>query len=168
MKRPAMQRRLADLLGAPAVSDRAIDVLLGRPGTIRVNRFPLMELGLCRCRCEALVRRMGFPVPRKSACQFCPYGSRGDWQLFAETNPPHFDRTALLEENKPPTKAGHKLSIMDYRTHRDADGAIVRVQAPTVREFIAKPYKPRPKPCRVCDAAQRAAKVAGCNYLEAA
>jgi hypothetical protein len=40
----------------------------------RVNRFPLIERGLCRCRCEALARASGYPVPRKSACQFCLSG----------------------------------------------------------------------------------------------
>lgn len=40
----------------------------------RVNRFPLIERGLCRCRCEALARSSGYPVPRKSACQMCLTG----------------------------------------------------------------------------------------------
>ena len=40
----------------------------------RVNRFPLMERGLCRCRCEALARASGYPVPRKSACMACLAG----------------------------------------------------------------------------------------------
>lgn len=40
----------------------------------RVNRFPLIERGLCRCRCEALARASGYPVPRKSACQYCLAG----------------------------------------------------------------------------------------------
>jgi len=50
---------------------------------IRINRFPLIEWKLCRCRCEALIRLAGYPVPRKSACVFCPYASKGDWQTFA-------------------------------------------------------------------------------------
>lgn len=37
----------------------------------RRNRFPLMEHGLCRCRCLELARASGYPVPRKSACTFC-------------------------------------------------------------------------------------------------
>lgn len=40
----------------------------------RVNRFPLIERGLCRCRCEALARESGHPVPRKSACMMCLAG----------------------------------------------------------------------------------------------
>lgn len=78
----------------------------------RHNRFPLMERDICRCRAEALVRRLGYPVPRKSACVFCPYASRGDWQTFARSLPEQFERTVALEANKPVTAQGKKLSIM--------------------------------------------------------
>lgn len=46
-----------------------------KPGAARRhNRFPLIEWGLCRCRCVELVRVAGFPVPRKSACLACLAG----------------------------------------------------------------------------------------------
>src|ERR671910_914368 len=34
--------------------------------------YPLLELGLSRFHCEALVFRAGLPVPPRSACYFCP------------------------------------------------------------------------------------------------
>lgn len=40
----------------------------------RVNRFPLVERGLCRCRCLKLATASGYPVPRKSACVYCLTG----------------------------------------------------------------------------------------------
>ncbi len=62
-----------------------------KPGRARRhNVFPLIEMRFCRCRCEILVRSMGFPVPRKSACVYCPYGSRGDWQKLAKDLPRQF------------------------------------------------------------------------------
>jgi len=82
---------------------------------IRINRFPLIEEGLCRCRCEELSRAHGYPVPRKSACTFCPYGSRADWKTFAKQLPEDFVRVAALEAAKPATSSGKKLSIMGYR-----------------------------------------------------
>ena len=123
----------------------------------RINRFPLIEWDLCRCRCEALVRESGHPVPRKSACTFCPYGSRGDWQRFAVELPEQFARVVELEANKPPTIENNlKLSIMDYR-----DG-----KASMLPEYIAKPYTRKIIRCVVCGAAQRATKAAGCGYLD--
>ena len=81
----------------------------------RINRFPLMERGLCRCRCEALARKSGYPVPRKSACMKCPYGSRGDWKVLAAERPRVFAKIVELEHRKGPTvKNGIKLSIMDF------------------------------------------------------
>ena len=62
----------------------------------RINRFPLMESGLCRCRCEALARASGYPVPRKSACQGCVYNTKGDWQRLAAERPHVFAKFVQL------------------------------------------------------------------------
>lgn len=117
----------------------------------RVNRFPLIEHGLCRCRCAELVRRHGLPVPRKSACVFCPYGSLRDWQTFARELPEAFARVVDLEARKPPTSAGHKLSIMGYKTARNA-GEVVGVRAPPLPEYIKGRPQARRRPCTVCGA----------------
>jgi 3'-phosphoadenosine 5'-phosphosulfate sulfotransferase (PAPS reductase)/FAD synthetase len=125
----------------------------------RINRFPLMTWGLCRCRCETIARASGYPVPRKSACVFCPYGTKGDWQRFAVDLPAEFDRVAELEIRKPLTSNGRKLSIMAYdSTHQ---------RGTPIREFVAKPYTRQAKPCGVCGAAARATKATGCDYLPA-
>jgi 8-oxo-dGTP pyrophosphatase MutT (NUDIX family) len=139
-----------------------------KPGQARrTNRFPLMEQGICRCRAEALARRLGYPIPRKSACTFCGYGTRGDWQTFARELPEHFARTVALEANKPPTiKNKKKLSIMGYRTLKDAAGNVKGYVAPPLPEYIAKPYKPQKTPCEVCGAEQRATKATACDWLE--
>jgi hypothetical protein len=124
----------------------------------RMNRFPLMERGLCRCRCEVLARASGYPVPRKSACMGCCYGSRGDWKVLAETEPDVFQQYVDLEDRKGPTvKNGLKLSIMDFNS-KTKTGTMLP-------QYVAKPYKPKVIPCPVCGAANRATKAAGCGYL---
>ncbi len=139
----------------------------GKPSTQRKNRFPLQERGLCRCRCEALVRAAGYPVPRKSACVFCPYGSKNDWKTFARELPEQFAKVVALEANKPPTKKnGIKLSIMGFSSRKRADGTQVRKATP-LPEFVVAPSRPsKPKPCGVCGAAERATKATACGYLE--
>jgi hypothetical protein len=124
-----------------------------------------MEEGLCRCRCEADIRAAGFPVPRKSACVFCPYGTRGDWQTFARELPEQFQATVDLESAKPPTKAGIKLPIMGYRVVKDAQGQVVRRVLPTLPTYISKTYKPKAITCKVCGG-PRATKATGCDYLD--
>jgi hypothetical protein len=127
----------------------------------RHNRFPLIERRMCRCRAEALVRALGYPVPRKSACTFCPYATRGDWQTFARELPRHFERTVLLEANKPATAQGKKLSIMGFRTLPDGT-----YRAPPLPMYVAQTYRPRRMPCLVCGAAVRASKATACGYLD--
>jgi hypothetical protein len=137
----------------------------GKPNGLRKNRFPLMEWGLCRCRCEALVRAAGYPVPRKSACVFCPYGTKGDWQTLARELPTEFEATAELERVKPPTSKGKKLSIMGYRTLKDRNGVPTgEYRAPPLQKFIEGTYRPKAKVCEVCHG-PRATKATGCDYL---
>lgn len=127
----------------------------------RVNRFPLIEWSLCRCRCEDLVRRAGYPVPRKSACVYCPYGTKGDWQRFAVGLPEQFARVVQLEADKPPTaRNGRKLSIMAYDSRTQTGVPLDR--------WVATPYRPRRdlEPCPVCGRSPRATKEAGCGYLD--
>lgn len=124
----------------------------------RINRFPLIERGLCRCRCESLARASGHPVPRKSACKFCPYGSRGDWKAFAAQDPHGFEKTVEMENRKPLTKKnGRKLSIMAYDS-RTQTGTPLPV-------YVSRPYRPRKVACGVCGSPQRASKATGCDYL---
>jgi len=130
-----------------------------RPGQARRhNRYPLIERGLCRCGCEELVIRLGYPVPRKSACVYCPYGSRGDWQRFARELPQHFAQTVELEAAKLPTSTGKKLSIMGYRTLPDGG-----YRAPPLPVWIQGKYRPRRMPCPVCGRPERATKATGCD-----
>lgn len=136
-------------------------------GARRHNRFPLVEARLCRCRCEELVRRHGLPMPPKSACVYCPYGSLADWQRLARELPDAFDATAQLEERKPPTSAGTKLSIMGFRTLKDAEGKVIGHRAPPLREYIKGTPRPRRKRCEVCGRETKASKVIGCGYDEA-
>lgn len=136
----------------------------------RRNRFPLMEVGLCRCRIEEMVREAGFPVPRKSACVFCPYGTKQDFRTLAAELPEVFDKIVEMEERKPPTAAnGRKLSIKGYdarkRDRLEEKGLVYT--PPTLREFIAAPDKSRPRPpCSVCGSTTPATKATGCTYLD--
>lgn len=133
---------------------------------LRQNRFPLIEARLCRCRCAELVRVHELPVPRKSACVYCPYASRSDWQTFARELPEAFAQVVELEARKPPTSNGAKLSIRNFRTVKHADGT--KTYKPTMLPvYVAgKGRDAKPNPCGVCGAAERATKSTGCGYLE--
>lgn len=142
----------------------AKDPNAGKVGAWRVNRFPLVERDLCRCRCVELIKAAGFPVPRKSACVFCPYGTKADWQTFARELPEQFAQVVKLEADKPVTKKnGLKIAIMGFgRKRKDGTRAPTRL----LPEYVATPYTPKkPKPCACCGAAVPATKATGCGWL---
>lgn len=139
----------------------------------RRNRFPLVEWALCRCRCETYVRSLGKPVPRKSACVFCPYSTKADFRTLSKELPDQWQKVVALEENKPMTKAtekkiSKKLSIKAFRTLKDKKtGKEIGYKYNPLPVYIAKPDVPsRPKPCGVCGAQDRATKATGCSFLE--
>jgi hypothetical protein len=59
--------------------------------------YPLLELGLSRSHCEALVARAGLPVPPRSACYFCPFHRPGTWARMRRDELDLFDRAVALE-----------------------------------------------------------------------
>jgi hypothetical protein len=154
-------------------SRAAKDPNAGKPSAQRRNRFPLIEWDMCRCRCESVVRDAGFAVPRKSACVFCPYASKGDWQTLASEAPELFAAVAEMEARKPPTKRGVKLSIMGFRKSAVWKGQPLPqnpvrghdYKAPTLAEYVTGAYKPKRQACGICGQAQRATKATGCGYL---
>lgn len=49
-----------------------------------ITRFPLIELGMDRGDCIAVVRRMGWPAPPRSSCWMCPNMRMGEWREVME------------------------------------------------------------------------------------
>ncbi len=129
----------------------------GRAKGRRINRFPLAERSICRCRAEALARASGYPVPPGSACVFCAFGSRGDLQTAAREMPADFARIVALEANGRTTKKRG-------RTVRFAGTE----DAPPLDEWVRAPFARRGKPCGVCGAEVKAAKLVGCEPIPAA
>jgi hypothetical protein len=79
--------------------------------------------------------------------------------VLASERPLVFVKIVELEARKEPTaKNGIKLSIMDFNSKTKTGTMLPK--------FVAKPYKAKVVPCRVCGAPQRATKASGCGYLE--
>lgn len=134
-----------------------------KDGSRRTNRFPLAERGFCRCRCETYVRRLGFPVPPKSACVFCPFSSRRDFRRLRDVHLPIFMQVAGLEDGRTVSSTGKYLRYGYQRPPLAPDHST----DPKLPEWVDLPFRAeRPKPCTVCGAAQRAVKTPGCAPAE--
>lgn len=124
----------------------------------RTSRFPLIEAGLCRCACEKLVRERGYSVPRKSACTFCPFSKKGDFQTLAETLPSTFERIARLEDNFKGTRSGAMLTY--------GEKSVKGTRQPlSLRLWVQAKYTPRKKKCEFCGELE-VTKRTGCGDVD--
>jgi hypothetical protein len=60
--------------------------------------YPLIELGLDRDDCKAIIADAGLPVPPKSACFFCPFHKGDYWLNMKETRPELWEKTVEIEK----------------------------------------------------------------------
>jgi len=58
--------------------------------------YPLLDHRLSRGDCIALVERLGWPTPPRSACWMCPYRSDQEWQELSATD---MDKASLFEND---------------------------------------------------------------------
>lgn len=63
------------------------------------NLYPLVDRRLTRADCVALIEEAGFPVPPKSSCFFCPFGSVERWRWLHEGHPALYEQAMALEEH---------------------------------------------------------------------
>lgn len=59
--------------------------------------YPLIDLGLDRSACQALIAAAGLPVPPKSSCFFCPFHRPQMWSEMRRDEPELFWKAAELE-----------------------------------------------------------------------
>lgn len=59
--------------------------------------YPLIDRGVGRDECRAIIRAAGLPVPPKSGCWFCPFQSLDDWRRLYELRPDLFDLAVEMD-----------------------------------------------------------------------
>jgi hypothetical protein len=80
------------------------------------HSHPLITARMTRSACADILREVGLPVPRKSACRFCPYHSDRAWREIRDHDPEgwivacdfddriHADRGARLHRSMIPLR----------------------------------------------------------------
>ncbi len=59
--------------------------------------YPLIELGLSRSDCRAILAKEGLPEAPKSACFYCPLQGMDRWRWLNSEHPDLFERTEAME-----------------------------------------------------------------------
>lgn len=62
------------------------------------TRWPLLERFMRREDCKAYLRGVGYPVPGKSACVFCPYRKTIDYARWREHHPALFEEACRVDD----------------------------------------------------------------------
>lgn len=60
--------------------------------------YPLLDLGLHRRDCVAIIEKAGLPIPPKSSCYFCPFHCMTTWQKMRNEEPELFEKSEELEK----------------------------------------------------------------------
>lgn len=64
----------------------------------RINRWPLIELGMRRSDTIRWFGEHGYPTPPRSACWFCPNGGNARWRDLRDNKPDLWERAVVLDE----------------------------------------------------------------------
>ena len=99
---------------------RAARLKAGSPVTVR---FPLIERGLMRSDCMAMVERAGIGIPvmyllgfNNNNCLGCPKGGMGYWNMVRIHLPLYFERMAVIQDELGPgswflVRRGERISL---------------------------------------------------------
>lgn len=106
-----IQRKVRELLGYKPrqVIKHRVSCLIGissdeimRMRTSRVrwttNVYPLIDAGLSRDDCRDIITKVGLPVPKRSACVFCPFHSDEYWSDLQANHPEEWEATVQFDE----------------------------------------------------------------------
>jgi len=62
------------------------------------NEFPLINARFTRQDCLNILQRYGWPVPKKSACIFCPFHRDSNWKDYKENHPDLWEKIIDFDE----------------------------------------------------------------------
>lgn len=84
--------------------------------------WPLIDAGISRQRCLAIMSELGFPKPTRSSCWFCPYHDNHFWAWIKKTRPDEFGKAVRFDAAiRNMTKAGVERPVFLHRSCRPLD-----------------------------------------------
>ena len=59
--------------------------------------YPLLDDKISRKNCEEIIKNHGWPLPRKSGCDFCPFQNRKAFRALSQNYPDRFKKIMKME-----------------------------------------------------------------------
>jgi hypothetical protein len=102
------------------------------------NLYPLVDRRFTRADCVAIIADAGLPIPPKSSCFFCPFGSLDRWRWLYENHPDLYEKAMALEERSKHFPS-QRLTDQAFRERTDIS---LRTLAEVFREGHEPPSQP--------------------------
>lgn len=88
---------------------------------------PLIDANMRRADCIRFLEAVGWPVPKKSACTFCPYHDDATWRDLRDNYPADFAAAVAVDHGiRNSTKAGIKRPAFVHRSLVPLDQVVFR------------------------------------------
>lgn len=93
--------RLVRAIGYDADERRRVRTVFSDPWEAKrfIPWYPVIDAGLDRDGCVALIRDEGLPLPTKSACTFCPNNTLSEWEEIRRDEPDRFAEAIALSRS---------------------------------------------------------------------
>lgn len=81
------------------------------------NVYPLVDARLSRIDCSRILVVAGMPLPKKSACVFCPFHDDAYWLWMKTEHPAEFERAARIDEQmRDMSRSGNARPVFVHRS----------------------------------------------------
>lgn len=94
-----------------------------------VLEYPLLDLRLSRNNCRAIIVDAGLPIPPKSACYFCPFHNRREWERLKREQPELFAEAVKIDHH-----------IREKRNELGRDGMFLHVARVPLDKAVGYQY----------------------------
>jgi 3'-phosphoadenosine 5'-phosphosulfate sulfotransferase (PAPS reductase)/FAD synthetase len=83
------------------------------------HRWPLIEKRMRRSQCLDWMKSNGYPEPPRSACYYCPFHSKEEWNRLKKFDPVHFNLAVKFDEELREKTKEHSDGLkMEVYLHR--------------------------------------------------
>lgn len=83
---------------------------------------PLVDAGMRRADCLRFLEAVGWPIPKKSACVFCPYHDDATWRDLRDNYPEEFAKAVEFDKRvRSSQQAGLSSPVFLHRSLRPLD-----------------------------------------------
>jgi hypothetical protein len=81
------------------------------------NQWPLIDAAISRSGCMTILEEQGLPIPRKSACIYCPFHDDAYWLDLQRVEPQSFDEACRFDDAvRSVSKSGLRQPVFLHRS----------------------------------------------------